>query len=85
MVLSKVAFTHLWINGPFDEESTSALQSSLAASAHCSWLTLEEKEQIPTVGKIFPGAAFTYASGRNFPALQLGRIKHHFNWGIAEG
>ena len=45
----------------------------------------EEKEQIPTVGSVFPGAGFAYAAGRNFPMLQLGRIKRHFNWGIAEG
>ena len=44
----------------------------------------EEKEQTLTVGIVFPGAGFAYAAGRNFPMLQLGRIKRHFNWGIAE-
>ena len=73
------------MNGPFDEETAFALQLSLDASAHCSWLSLEEKEHIPTVGRIFPRATSAYVDGLDFPALQLGRIKRHFNWGIAEG
>ena len=70
------------MNGPFTEESASLLQSSMDASAHCSWLSLEEKEQIPIVGRVYPGAAFAYRGNLDLPELQLARIQRHFNWGI---